>query len=137
MTWQEWQTIVPMECLAPGHVEINKAEFLAALLTSETFARYCANKITVLALDNRVAKNWFDTARCPIFPFDRCAQGVHLYMIQQSMKVQTTWIASAENKLADIFSWRKYEKRRDTHMVLGKRLQKVRPRWANALKFIS
>ena len=126
-----------MQCLTPGRVEINKAEFLAALITCETFAKYCAKKITVLALDNRVAKSWFNSARCPIFPFDRCAQGVHLHMLQQSMKVQTIWIASAENKLADNFSRRKFEKKRGTHMVSGKRLQKVRPRWASVLKFIN
>ena len=137
MTWHEWTRVRPLDCLRPGCVEINKAEFLAALITCETFAGYCSGKLTHLALDNRVAKSWFDTARCPVFPFDRFAQGLHLYMLQQSMKVQTMWISSTGNKLADICSRGKFVMGRNPHVVAGTRLQKVRPRWSKVLKFMS
>ena len=124
-----------MECLKPGSVQINKGEFLAALITFETFAPHCSDKLTNLALDNRVAKSWLDSARCPIFPFDRYAQGLHLYMLQLSIKVETRWISSAENKIADICSRQKFERGRSPHKVADTRLQQVRPRWASVLKF--
>ena len=74
----------------PGMVKICRAEFLAALITCETFVQYCENKITTLALDNNAAKQWFDSARCPIYPLDRLAQGVGLFMLEREMKVITT-----------------------------------------------
>ena len=135
MTWHDWYKVRPLECLKPGSVQINKAEFLAALITCETFAEHCSDKLTDLALDNRVAKSWFDSARCPIFPFDRYEQGLHLYMLQQSVKVETKWISSAENRLADVCSRQRFERCRSTHMVANTRLQQVRPKWASVLKF--
>ena len=42
--------------LLPGSVMINIAEYLAALITCETFADFCAGKITVIQLDNITAK---------------------------------------------------------------------------------
>ena len=135
MTWHDWYKVRPMECLKPGSVQINKAEFLAALITCDTFADHCSDKLTELALDNYVAKSWFDSARCPIFPFDRYAQGLHLYMLHQSMKVQTYWIASAENKLADACSRQRFERGGSPHVVANTRLRQVRPRWASVLKF--
>ena len=44
--------------LAPGSVKINIAEFIAALITCETYADYCVDKITVLEVDNITAKAW-------------------------------------------------------------------------------
>ena len=41
--------------LAPGSVKINIAEFIAALITCETYADYCVGKITVLEVDNITA----------------------------------------------------------------------------------
>ena len=57
MTWHDWYKVRPLECLRPGSVQINKGEFLAALITFETFAAHCSGKLTNLALDNRVAKS--------------------------------------------------------------------------------
>ena len=65
--------------LHPRHIKINVAEFVAALITCETFSQFCVGRITVLHLDNVTAKAWLDSARCPRAPFDRCAQGTHLY----------------------------------------------------------
>ena len=137
LTWQEWHKVVAIPCLTPGSVKINKAEFIAALITCETFAAYCSGKFTTLALDNHTAKAWFDTARCPIFPFDRCAQGVHLFMLEQSMKIKTTWIPSAVNLLADTFSRCNFSMYHPSvHNIAGTRLRKVRPRWLNVTKFV-
>ena len=90
--------------LQPGAVEINVAEFLAALITCETFAYLCGGTCTLLSLDNRDAKSWFDAVRFPIYPFDRCAQGLHLFLLGQSIKIRSRWIASGENVHADICS---------------------------------
>ena len=76
-----------MDELVPGRVRIHVAEFLAALITCETFAPQCKNAITTLSLDNTTAKAWLDSARCTIYPFDRCAQGIHLFMMGYNMKV--------------------------------------------------
>ena len=127
-----------MGCLQPGNVKINKAEFLAAMLTCETFAEHCTGKFTTLAVDNHSAKAWINSARCPVFPFARFAQGVHLYMLERSMKVKAYWIQSASNKLADTFSRKTLPKQTDTsvHVIKGLRLRKVRPRWRRMLKFM-
>ena len=42
LTWHEWYEVVPMNCLKPGNVKINRAEFVAALITCETFASFSA-----------------------------------------------------------------------------------------------
>ena len=81
ITWEEWNTIVTIPGLVQDKFRINEAEFLAALITCESFTKRCAGKFTTLALDNFSAKSWLDSARCPSFPFDRCAQGVHLHML--------------------------------------------------------
>ena len=65
---------------------INVAEFLAILITCETFTSFCAGKMTTIETDHISAETWFNKARCPIFPFDRCAQGWHLYILKHSMK---------------------------------------------------
>ena len=43
--------------LHPGSVRINIAEFLAALITCETFADHCAGMYSTLALDNTAARH--------------------------------------------------------------------------------
>ena len=136
MTWQQWYEVVPMNDLKPGNVKINRAEFLAALITCETFVKYCSNKYTTLAIDSFTAKRWFDSARCPIYPFDRCAQGVSLFMLKHAMKIRTTWIPSAENSMADICSRKTFPWGRRTHYVAGRRLKRVRPRWREINKFL-
>ena len=42
--------------LHPGSVKITVAEFLAILITCETFAGFCRNMITTLETDNTSAK---------------------------------------------------------------------------------
>ena len=88
-SWQRWARVVTWPGLVPGRITICVAEFLAALITIETFASECSGKITCLDLDNTTARAWFDSARCPRFPFDRCAQGTHLHMLDVNMKVKT------------------------------------------------
>ena len=44
-----------MKALTPGMVKINVAEFLAALITCETFSSHCFNKFTRLVMDNKAA----------------------------------------------------------------------------------
>ena len=97
--------------LAPDCVRINVAEFLAALITCETFSSFAENKFTTIKIDNITAKSWLDSARCPKFPFDRCAQGLHLHMLKNNMKLRTSWVPSGANKLADTFSRRIFSTR--------------------------
>ena len=125
-------------CLRPGSVKINKAEFLAAMITCETFADHCTEKFTTLAVDNHSARSWINSARCPVFPFDRFAQGVHLYMLERSMKIKAYWISSSSNKLADTVSRKTFVnvKKTSIHVIAGLQLQKVRPKWHNVLKFV-
>ena len=74
--------------LAPGSVKINITEFIAALVTCETYADYCVGKITVLEVDNITAKAWLNTARCTRAPYDRCAQGCHIHRLNMNMKIK-------------------------------------------------
>ena len=46
-----------MEDLTPGAPAINVAEFIAALITCETFAEFCNGKITTIEIDNVAAKS--------------------------------------------------------------------------------
>ena len=122
--------------MTPGQVKICVAEFVAALITIETFADECAGKLTYLELDNTVAHAWFEAARCPEFPFDRCAQGTHLYMLGRNMKVKTRWITSEQNVLADKCSRMDFDKKAPGHKIGGRRLLQVRPRWMSMLKYV-
>ena len=70
IAWTEWKEIRAIGDLAPGSVKINVAEFLAALVTCETFSTLCSQKFTTLEIDNVSAKAWLDSARCP---FRRCS----------------------------------------------------------------
>ena len=132
LSWSEWNKVSD---IISGTAKINTAEFLAALITCETFAKYCSQLYTTLGLDNYAAKCWLDAARCPIHPFDRCAQGTHLYMLEMSMKIKTRWIPSAENILADKFSREYFGMSPKIHWVSGVRMRKVRPSWRNVLRF--
>ena len=136
MTWEEWKVIYQIPELTPGSVMINEAEFLAALITCETFAEFCAEKFTTLEIDSKVAKAWLDSNRCPIHPFDRCAQAVHLLMIKTSMKLRTTWVPSGDNDLADTFSRERFSAKQSGHYVHGRRVLKVKPRWKHVIKFL-
>ena len=125
-SWQQWEKIFSMTDLIPGRVMINVAEFLAALITIETFAADCANKLTYLELDNSSAHSWLKSHRCPRFPFDRCVQGTHLHMLSMNMKIVTRWIPTGENKVADMCSRKLFFNETLGHKVRGLRLFKVR-----------
>ena len=137
MTWHEWRKVAAMSNFRPGSVKITQAEFLAALITCETCADYCAGKLTTLALDNTGARSWFESARCPIHPLDRAAQGVGLYMLQRNMKVFACWISSQMNTIADVCSRKTFStsRKRRTCVIAGATLRKVPPRWANIVKY--
>ena len=136
MTWEEWNEILDIPVLRPGAVEINVAEFLAALITCETFSPFCSKKFTTVELDSRVAKSWLDTARCPKHPFDRCAQGVHWHLLKNSIKLRTAWVPSGDNGLADIFSRYMFSANPSGHIVCGCRMLKIKPKWAHVLRFL-
>ena len=145
VTWDEWSTMAAIPELRPGLVEINIAEFLAALITCETFADHCEGRITTLQVDNCTAKVWMDTARCTRAPFDRCAQGIHLHILKKNMKVKTVWISSAENVVADLcsrrtFPWHKkgqlpWQKKEHIHMIAGHQFRRISPKYLNLLRF--
>lgn len=136
LSWEEWRRHAANNKLCPGASGINTAEFLAALITCETFASYCSGRITQLAIDNFTAKSWLDRARCTRFPYDRCAQGVHLYMLEKSMKIRTRWIPSADNRVADTLSRKRFPKSNGACNVSNFCLRKVQPNWLHVLKFL-
>ena len=136
ISWSQWNAVAPIAALNPREVKINAAEFLAALITCETFSRFCGGCITKLSLDNVTAKAWLDSARCPRYPFDRCAQGTHLFMIKSSMKIKTFWVPSHMNKLADICSREPFSRSSSGHIIAGVRLMKVRPKYQNVTRFL-
>ena len=118
------------------NMKINVAEFLAALITCETFAPFCKNTLTKLQLDNYSAKSWLDSSRCPRYPFDRCAQGANLYMLQCSIKIKTEWIPSAANTLPYFFSRTPLSRSSKGHVIFGSRMIKVKPLWFQVSKFL-
>ena len=134
--WEEWHRIVCTRGISPGDINIHAAEYLALLITCETFADQCKNRLTYLDIDNTSALNWFEAARCPKYPFDRCGQGMHLYMLERNMKVKTNWVCSAANALADRCSREPFSNNRVGHDFNGVRLRRVKPRWLNVIKFL-
>ena len=134
ISWVEWTKLATMPELTPGCVKINIAEFIAALITCETYAEHCAGKITSLEIDNITAKAWFDAARCPKAPYDSCAQGSHMHRLGMDMKIKTSWIPSAQNAIADIFS-RVPFKIGQSHIVAGRRYIRISPKFNNLLKY--
>ena len=119
-----------------GKVSINLAEFMALLITCETFTSYCTNTITTIGVDNVSARSWFDRARCPRFPFDRCAQGLHLWMLKNAIKFKTSWVPSAENQIADICSRERFNMKSSGHCLFGARYRKIRPMWLHTTRFL-
>ena len=109
---------------------------MAVLITCETFARQCAGLLTYLDIDNRAARAWFDKARCPRFPVDRCGQGAHLFMLEKNMKVITNWISSSTNAVADRCSREAFSMRAAGFDFGNIRLRRVKPRWQHVLKFL-
>ena len=57
VSWKVWAKLNPIHNLLPGSIAINVAEFLAALITCETFADLCTGKITTIGIDNVSAKS--------------------------------------------------------------------------------
>ena len=64
--WKDWDKLVSHKHIPHGSVHINVAEYVALLLTCETFANWCQGKLTYCELDNVSAQSWFEAARCPI-----------------------------------------------------------------------
>ena len=125
-----------MTDLCPSGVKINVAEFIAMLITCEIITPFCANKITSMEVDNVSARAWFDRARCPCFPFDRCAHGLHLWMVKNSMKIKTVWVASSENAIPDTCSRMNFRRKASGHNILGARYRKIAPKWSNVIRFL-
>ena len=136
MPWHQWRGIRDFGDLRHGHVKICAAEFLAVLITLETFADHCSGRFTTIEIDNTVAKQWWDSSRCPISPFDRCAQGLHLYLLQRSIKIRTEWVSSSANCVADACSRKNLSRRATGHHIAGVRMKKSRPKFTNVLRFI-
>ena len=116
-SWGEWDRVIASTAIKKEDLHINTAEFLAALITCETFSHFCSGYITTLKLDNLVAKAWLDSSRCTKFPFDRCAQGAHLFRLKNTMKIRTRWLSSKQNTLADICSRKPFSKRKSGHLI--------------------
>ena len=137
INWVEWAKMTTMPELTPGSVKINIAEFIAALITCETFAGYCAGKITLLEIDNVTAKAWLDTARCTRAPYDRCAQGSHMYRLKMNMKIKTSWISSAHNIFADACSRNAltFKTKGQLHVIAGQRFRRISPKLNNLLRY--
>ena len=57
LTWPDWYRLFPMVALTMGNIKINVAEFLALLITCETFTPFCTGKITDIETDNISAKS--------------------------------------------------------------------------------
>ena len=136
MGWDDWNRVASIAALHPRHIKINVAEFVAALITCETFSQFCVGRITVFHFDNVTAEAWLDSSRCPRARFDRCAQGTHLYMIKMTMKIRTRWVPSRENVHADICSGKRFSGRSSGHIIAGVKLLRVRPKWQNVIKFL-
>ena len=56
--------------LTVGSVKINVADFLALLITYETFTPFCAGRISDIERYNVSAESWVNSARCAHYPFD-------------------------------------------------------------------
>ena len=126
-----------MADLKPGLVKIQSAEFIAALITCETFSEYCAKKLTTLLIDNVTARSWIEVARCPRHPFDRVAQAAHLFWLEKSIKIKPVWVSSSDNYIADIFSRGRFDaKIAGGHFVAGMWFTKIKPKWLNVVKFL-
>ena len=137
ISWREWEKIVPMPDLTPGNVKINVAEFIAALITCDTFSAYCTGMLTTLHIDSITAKAWLDSARCPRAPYDRCAQGSHLHRLKKDMKIKTAWMPSGQNKIADTCSRvaLTFHNKGPRHMIAGLCFRRMSPKFNELLKY--
>ena len=137
-SWDEWSNMATVPELKTGKVHIIIAEFIAALVTCETFANFCASRVTTLELDNFTVKAWLDTALCTRAPYDRCAQGIHLYILKRNKKVKTARIPSAENLLTDTCSRKTFPWHSTGHMhvIAGERWRRISPKLSNLLKLV-
>ena len=135
---------------AEGRVENQKLNQTAALLSFGWVFGFQLdllekNLITLpvvtftFALDNLVAKQWFDSARCPIYPLDQCAQGVALFILQLEMKVATACVSSDRITIADACSRKTFRAKNKSsiYSIAGAMLQKVSPSWSNVIKSYS
>ena len=136
LSWGEWRKRCAKIDPGSAPLGISTAEFLAALITCESFATYCSGQITDFSLDNSTAKGWLDRSRCTCFPFDLCAQGTHLHMLDMNMKIRAYWISSGENKVADVLSRRRFPRTTSGCPVKAFSLRKVHPKWRHVLRFV-
>ena len=136
ISWRERLAVADLPELTPGRVKIHVGELLALLITCETFAYYCAGLMTTCRLDNTVAQAWFEAARCPKYPYDRCAQGTHLYMLDRSMKISTVWVPSSANAAAERFSRERFVSKQAGHVVAGQVFGKIRPKWHHVTRLL-
>ena len=125
MAWPVWYKVSPMPSLTVGSVKINVAEFLALLITCETFTAFCEGTYTTIVTDNVSAKTSVNKARCPHHPFDRCAQGLHLHMLRHAMKLRASWMPTWGNTLADKCSRKKFSMNAAGHSIGGRQILKV------------
>ena len=56
VSWVEWDKCFPLSALTVGNVHINVAEYMAILISCETFTPWCAKKLTEIHIDNATAK---------------------------------------------------------------------------------
>ena len=71
-----------------------------------------------------------------LFPFDRCAQGTHLHMLDYKMKVITRLVSLGDNMLADRCSRKFFHKEIVEQFPNGFRMLKVKPKCRNIMKFM-
>ena len=138
INWVEWVKMAPMTDLTPGDVDINIAEFLAALITCDSFAHFCTGMLTTLEIDNITAKAWLDSARCPRAPYDRCAQGSHLHRLSRNMKIRTSWLPTAQNIVADHCSRNAltFQTQGQRHIIAGDYYRRISPKLNHLLRFL-
>ena len=56
VSWVEWYKLFPLSALSVDNVHINVAEYMAILISCETFTPWCAEKLTEIYTDNVTAK---------------------------------------------------------------------------------
>ena len=56
VSWVEWYNLLPLSALSVDNVHINVGEYMAILISCETFAPWCAEKLTEIHTDNVTAK---------------------------------------------------------------------------------
>ena len=133
ISWIDFSRIVSLRRLRPRHVGINVAEFIAALITQETFLADCENFLSIHFVDNTSALAWLNKDRCSVSPFDKLAQAMALKKLACCAKIWHRYIPTKENTVADEASRKQYGQ---LMIVNGARFKKSRPRWNETLRFI-